>query len=109
MRIRQRHQRTGSVAAAKRGRPKGSGRLEAVGGFLRREVEGRPDMTMPELAERLRAVHGLHAAPAELSRFLKHRLGFTYKKISDRDRAAAQTGARRAVRLAIQTPAEDAP
>lgn len=109
VRIRQRHRQTGSVAPAKRGRPKGSGRLEAFADFLKRTVDGRPDMTMPELAEVLLRAHDVPAAPAELSRFLRHRLGFTYKKIADRNGEAAQAGTRRAIRLAAPPPAEDAP
>ena len=66
-------------------------------------------MTMPELAERLRATHAVCADPAELSRYLRHRLGLTYKKIAHRDRTATQSGARRAVRLAAQADAKDAP
>lgn len=58
VRIRQRRQRTGSVVPAKRGRPRGSGRLEAFSAFLKKfsaflkkTVDHRPDMTMPELAD----------------------------------------------------------
>lgn len=109
VRIRQRRQQTGSVVPAKRGRPKGSGRLEVFADFLRKTVDQRPDMTMPELAEVLLREHDMPAAPAELSRFLRHRLGYTYKKIADRNRASKTTGARRAVRLATPTPTENAP
>ena len=108
VRIRQRRQRTGSVAPARQGRPKGSGRLEALAGFLKASVDRRSDMTMPELAEVLWQEHDMRAAPAELSRFLKHRLGYTYKKIPDRNGAAAQAGARRSIRLATPTSASDA-
>ena len=48
---------------------------------------------MPELAEALIQEHDMRAAPAELSRFLKHRLGYTYKKILDCNGEAAQAGA----------------
>ena len=109
VRIRQRYRRFGTLAPAKRGRPAGSGRLERVGAFLRSRIEHSPDMTMPELAEALWQAHGMRAAPAELSRFVRHRLGFTYKKIPDRDGAAAQAGARRAIRVAPPPDAEDAP
>ena len=109
VRIRQHYRQLGTVAPAKRGRPKGSGRLERFGDFLRSQIERRPDMTMPELADALWRVHGLRVAPAELSRFLKHRLGFTYKKIADRNGAAAQAGARRAPQMAAPPDAEDAP
>jgi transposase len=63
---------------------------------------------MPELAEALKQEHDLVATPAMLSRHLVHRLGFTYKKISDRGREAAQKGPRGAVRVAASN-AEDAP
>ena len=77
VRIRQRRRQTGSIAPAKRGRPKGSSRLEVCAGFLKTTVDRRPDITMPELAEALIQEHDMRAAPAELSRFLKHRLGYT--------------------------------
>ncbi len=109
VRIRQRYQRTGSVVPGRRGRPKGSGRLEAFALFLKTTVDCRPDMTMPELAEALLRAHDMRAAPAELSRFLRHRLKYTYKKIPDRDGTTPQTGARRAIRLAAPPSAEDAP
>ena len=66
-------------------------------------------LTMPELAEALRQEHGLTATPAMLSRYLIHRLDFTYKKIADRDGAAAQAGPRRQIRVAAPPDAEDAP
>ena len=109
VRIRQRRQKTGSVAPAKRGSPKGSGRLELFSGFLKKTVDHRPDVTMPELAEVLLREHDVHAAPAELSRFLRHRLKYTYKKIADRNGEAAQACARRALRVAAPPPTEDAP
>ena len=109
VRIRQRFRQFGTVAPAKRGRPAGSGRFERFGGFLKARIEQSPDMTMPELAEALWQGHGVRAAPAELSRFVRHRLGFTYKKIADRDGTAAQAGARRAIRMATAPDAEDAP
>ena len=39
----------------------------------------------------------MRAGPAELSRFLKHRLGLHNKKIRDCNGEAAQAGARRAI------------
>ena len=38
-------------------------------------------LTMPELAEALRQEHGFTATPAMLSRYLIHRLDFTYKDL----------------------------
>ena len=107
VRIMQRKKRTGAVKAAPQGRPRRS-KLDAVSTWLKGRVEAQPDITMPELAEALRAEHALSATPAMLSRHLIHRLGFTYKKISDRDGASAQAGPRRQVRVAPSPDAEDA-
>ena len=74
--------RTGSSAPGRQGRPKGSGKLEPHAGFLIALVEAEPDITMPELSERLLEAHGMTVAPAMLSRFLCRR-GFTYKKSPD--------------------------
>ena len=107
VRIMQRKRRTGEVRAAPQGRPRRS-KLDEVSDWLRGQVDAQPDITMPELAEALKREHGLSATPAMLSRHLIHRLGFTYKKISDRDGEAAQTGARRQGRVAAPPDAEDA-
>ena len=45
-------------------------------------VEGKPDITMPELALLMADRHKLYVDPASLSRFLC-RLGYTYKKNAD--------------------------
>ena len=71
--------RSGSPAPVRQGRPPGSGKLAPFEGFLLAEVEAQPDITMPELADRLMARHGIKAAAAVLSRLLC-RHGFTYKK-----------------------------
>jgi transposase len=69
--------RTGSAAPGKRG---GSvGKLAAHKDFLLRRVKEKPDITMPELAEALKAETGTEAAPASLSRFLIRR-GQRFKK-----------------------------
>lgn len=107
VRIMQRRKRTGGVAAAPQGRPRRS-KLDAVSHWLRARVDAEPDVTMPELAEALKTEHDLVATPAMLSRHLIHRLGFTYKKILDRDGAAAQTDPGRAIRVAAPADAEDA-
>lgn len=107
VRIMQRWNRTGGVAAAPQGRPRRS-KLDAVSPWLKARVDAEPDVTMPELVEALETEHDLTATPAMLSRYLIHRLGFTYKKIPDRDRAAAQTGQGRAIRVAASADAEDA-
>jgi transposase len=50
--------------------------------FLVAAVEDKPDLTMPELAERLLQARGVVAHAASLSRLLC-RAGFTYKKTAD--------------------------
>ena len=78
-----RHQeQSGSPAPMRQGRPPGTGKLAPFQAFLIQEVERKPDITMPELADRLLREHGVTAAPAVLSRLLC-RCGFTYKKIAD--------------------------
>ncbi|CAA2103581.1 hypothetical protein MBUL_02267 [Methylobacterium bullatum] len=78
----QRQARVGSPAPLRQGRPLGSGKLAPCATFLIQTVEATPDMTMPELAERLLSAQGVSATPAMLSRFLCQR-GFTYKKSPD--------------------------
>jgi len=107
VRIMQRKRRTGGVKAAPQGRPRRS-KLDRVSGWLRSRIEAEPDITMPELAEALLIEHSLAATLAMLSRHLIHRLGFTYKKMPDRDGEIAQTRPRRALRLAASPDAEDA-
>ena len=76
--------RTGSAVPGKRG---GSvGKLATHRDFLLRRVKDKPDITMPELAEVLRARTGTEAAPASLSRFLI-RQGQRFKKNIDGQRA----------------------
>jgi transposase len=75
----QRQRQSGSPAPARQGRPPGSGKLAPYAAFLIGIVEAKPDITMPDLAARLFAEHGVHADPATLSRLLC-RHGFTYKK-----------------------------
>jgi len=70
---------TGSTAPARQGRPAGGGKLAAHMEVLIGWVEARPDITMPELATRLKAATGVVAHPASLSRALLS-AGFTYKK-----------------------------
>jgi len=80
---------TGSVEPARQGRPPGS-RLDCARDFLVDTVEAHPDITMPELSERLLEAHGVDVDPAVLSRYLIS-LGFTYKKIADRHGARARS------------------
>jgi transposase len=77
IKLKDRWDRTGSVAPGKRG---GSvGKLAACKDFLLRRVKDKPDITMPELAEVLKAETGTEVAPASLSRFLI-RQGQRFKK-----------------------------
>lgn len=72
-----RWRRTGRVAPDRRG---GSvGKLAAHKDFLLSRVKDKPDITMPELVEVLKAETGTKAAPASLSRFLI-RHGQRFKK-----------------------------
>lgn len=73
---------TGVSSPARMGRPRGSGKLAPYGAFLIACIEDLPDITMPELAAKLEAEHGVEAHPASLSRFVR-KAGFTYKKIPD--------------------------
>jgi transposase len=74
-----RRQETGSLAPAKQGRPRGSGKLAKHCDFLIAQVKKRPDITMPELAAKLEAERGVTASPASLSRVLC-KAGYSYKK-----------------------------
>jgi len=74
--------------ARRPGRPAGRGRLSDELSFLIAAVEAAPDITMPELADRLLAERGVAAHPASLSRLLC-RAGFTYKKSADGSGARA--------------------
>jgi transposase len=70
---------TGSVAPVRQGRPPGGGKLAPHQAMLIGWVEAEPDITMPELAQRLKAVTGVTAHPASLSRVLLA-AGFSVKK-----------------------------
>src|SRR5579875_930924 len=88
--------RTGSAAPGRRGRSPGGGKLAPFKAALIGWVEEKPDMTMPELAERLRCEHAVTADPSALSRLLCQ-AGWTYKKspggAGDRARRRRQTAA----------------
>ncbi len=72
----------GEPKAHKTGRPAGKGPLSDHLDFLVAAVEEKPDVTMPELAERLLQARSVVAHAASLSRLLC-RAGFTYKKTAD--------------------------
>jgi transposase len=61
VRLAQRKARTGSLASARQGRPVGSGRFGRHDDVLIGWVEAEGDITMPELAARLLAQHGVKA------------------------------------------------
>ena len=50
VRLQARYEETGSVAPARIGRPRGSGKLGAHCAFIIAHVADQPDITMPELA-----------------------------------------------------------
>ena len=79
VRLAQREARTGSVLSARQGRPLGRGPLFAHISVLVGWVEAEGDITMPELAAKLLAEHGVQAHPASLSRLLLPK-GFTVKR-----------------------------
>lgn len=74
-----RYEETGSVAPARIGRPRDSGKLGLHRAFIIAHVEDQPDITMPELAALLLDECGVEIEPSNLSKFLC-RAGFTSKK-----------------------------
>lgn len=70
---------TGRISPDARGRPRGQGKLAGQLDYLRVCLAERPDLTMPELADKLARERGVSVAPASMSRFLC-RNGITYKK-----------------------------
>lgn len=84
VRVQARFAATGSVDPAKQGRPKGSGKLGPYQEAVLDKVKAQPDITMPDLAAWLEAVHGVTADPSNLSKFLCQH-GFTYKKACPRE------------------------
>lgn len=101
-----RYRETGSVEPARQGRPPG-GRLAPLQGYIIEVVEARPDITMPELADLVAAEQGVVADASWFSRYLIG-LGFSYKKIPDRDGARACARSPGAPRLDPSAPAPDA-
>ena len=71
--------RTGSAEPARQGRPPGGGKLAPYLTALLEWVGAEPDLTMPELAAKLKAEKDLTAHPASLSRVLL-KAGQSYKK-----------------------------
>ncbi len=85
VRLARRMAETGSLAPARQGRPADSGKLAAYRDILIGWVETGGDITLPELAERLEAEHGVVVHPSSLSRLLIA-AGFTVKKNAAGDR-----------------------
>jgi transposase len=71
--------RTGSADPARQGRPPGGGKLARYLRALLEWVEAAPDITMPELAAKLKAEKDVTAHPASLSRVLL-KAGLSFKK-----------------------------
>jgi len=91
IRFAQRKRDTGSVAAKKRGRPSGSGKLSTHVEFLLELVRNDGDITSDELAAALEEAHGVTADPSSIRRILREQ-GHTYKKRrSSRQRRPALT------------------
>ena len=70
---------TGLVAPHARGGDTRSGRIETVGPAILAMVEGMPDITLVEIAERLAREHGERFAPSTVHRFFR-RHGWSFKK-----------------------------
>lgn len=79
VRVQARYAATGSVAPARQGRPRGSGKLGPVREVIIAKVKAKPDITMPELAAWLEAQHGVTVDPSNLSKLLCKE-GFSFKK-----------------------------
>ena len=82
---------TGAIAPEVQGRPPGHGKLSAHRELLEELVAQDGDITLPELAGALASATGVVAHAASIGRFLR-KLGYTYKKVTGRDREAAHTG-----------------
>lgn len=71
--------RTGSAEPARQGRPPGGGKLAPYLAALLEWVGAKADITMPELAAKLKAEKDVTAHPASLSRVLL-KAGLSFKK-----------------------------
>ena len=81
---------TGSLAPKRQGRAPGTaGKLAPHIGFLIDIVSAEPDITLQELANALVETHGVSVHLSSIHRALA-KAGLTYKKRSDRHRAAAR-------------------
>src|ERR1700681_2940075 len=71
--------RTGSAEPARQGRRPGGGKLAPYMTALLGWIDAEPDITMPELAAKLKAEKDVTAHPASLSRVLL-KAGLSFKK-----------------------------
>jgi transposase len=79
--------RTGSVEPRPQGGDKRSDRIEALADEILALVAAAPDITLEEIAQRLKAEHGERFAPSSVHRFFERR-GISFKKNRARRRAA---------------------
>jgi len=79
VKLAERVSRTGSAEPARQGRPPGGGKLAAHVTALLAWVDAEPDITMPELAGKLKAEKDVTVHPASLSRVLL-KAGLSFKK-----------------------------
>ena len=70
---------TGAVEPRPQGGDQRSGRIEALADTIIGYVAEAPDITLVEIAERLKAEHGQRFAPSTVHRFFARR-GVTFKK-----------------------------
>ena len=107
-------ERTGSVAAAKRGRPFGFGKLAGVRDALIARLEAAPDTTLAGLAglaglaDWLAREHDVQVHLYSVCRVLRA-AGFTYRKSAAGGGGWTRAGSARASRLADALAALDAP
>ena len=80
---------TGSIEPEPQGRPPGHGKLLPHQALLEELVAQDGDITLPELAGALETATGVVAHSASIGRFLR-KLGYTYKKVAGRCRAATR-------------------
>jgi transposase len=79
VKLAERVSRTGSPEPARQGRPPGGGKLAPYLTALLGWIDAEPDITMPELAAKLKAEKDVTAHPASLSRLLL-KAGLSFKK-----------------------------
>jgi transposase len=94
---------TGAVGAKPQGGDTRSHHIEAFCGVILAAVEAQKDITLVELADMLRAMHGASFAASTVWRFLD-RHAMTFKKNSARQRAGTARRGRAAPRL-VPSPA----